>query len=343
MRWPRSSRSTPVTIMLGFQSAPGALIAANDTTVLALAGLPVTHARTVLADAGLLTDDRLPAVILWARRRLRDLPAAIRTEMDTWVHITLNGQDTPPRRRPRTAITARAYVAWALPALTHWVAAGRQSLREITPDDVRAALPENPTARSLMGRALRSIFSLLKAQKLTFTDPTRGISTGGVPGKIPLPVPTDDIRQALTSPQPARALLTALIAFHGLTSRHLQHLHLTHLDHAHLTVNDRSIPLAAPVMQRMTAYLEYRSQRWPATTNPHLFIHLRTAASDQPVGPLWINRTLGPALTPRRLREDRYLDEARATAGDAKALALLFGLGTKAAQRYTRTFHPPSL
>ncbi|GHD54792.1 hypothetical protein [Streptomyces galbus] len=95
-------------------------------------------------------------------------------------------------------------------------------------------------------------------------------------------------------------------------------------------------------MERLTAYLEHRSQRWPATTNPHLFIHFRTATSDRPVGTLWINRTLGPALTPRRLREDRYLDEAHATAGDAKALTCLFDLSTKAAQRYTRTlWHSP--
>lgn len=45
----------------------------------------------------------------------------------------------------------------------------------------------------------------------------------------------------------------------------------------------------------------------------------------------------------RRIREDRVLDEARATRGDVRRLCDLFGLSIKAAERYTAAVRGPGI
>ena len=88
----------------------------------------------------------------------------------------------------------------------------------------------------------------------------------------------------------------------------------------------------------MTAWLDERARRWPATANPHVFIHARTALGTGPVGQRWIKLKTG--LTARVMREDRILDEVHATGGDVRRLMDLFGLTAKGAQRYTATLGP---
>jgi hypothetical protein len=55
-----------------------------------------------------------------------------------------------------------------------------------------------------------------------------------------------------------------------------------------LHLGDRTILLAAPVRQRLAAWLDDRNMRWPNTANPHLFIHYRTATQTRPVGLHWL-------------------------------------------------------
>ncbi|MET7320286.1 hypothetical protein [Streptomyces sp. NPDC005549] len=61
------------------------------------------------------------------------------------------------------------------------------------------------------------------------------------------------------------------------------------------------------------------------------------------VGSRWLNLHLGEHLTSRSLRSDRLLDEVHAARGDAKRLAVLFGLSVSTANRYTATLHHPHL
>ncbi|MEW2266062.1 hypothetical protein ACGF5T_30835 [Streptomyces sp. NPDC047853] len=108
-------------------------------------------------------------------------------------------------------------------------------------------------------------------------------------------------------------------------------------------VGERTIPLAGAVLNRLTAYLDHRHRRWPTTNNPHRFVNLRTATGTTHVGPRWLNLHLGEHLTSRSLRSDRLLDEVHAVGGDAKRLAVLFGLSVSTANRYTATLHHPHL
>ncbi|MGW8685421.1 hypothetical protein ACWGNN_31145 [Streptomyces sp. NPDC055817] len=85
--------------------------------------------------------------------------------------------------------------------------------------------------------------------------------TGGYDSTIPLPLEVQPIRQALESADPARVLLCALTAFHGLHVHQLRHLKLTDLDDGRLTIDDRVIVLAAPARDRLTAYSSMEDDR----------------------------------------------------------------------------------
>lgn len=167
----------------------------------------------MLSQAGFLDDDRVPAVVGWFERQISGLPEPMAAELRTWFEIMLNGSRTPPRRLLRSEITIRVQLGWALPVLRSWAADGRTSLREISRDDVRAALPRGGNPRATTGQGLRSIFRLLKARKVVFTDPTARVPTGFAAPAEPLPVDLDVLRDALNAADPARAALVALVAF----------------------------------------------------------------------------------------------------------------------------------
>lgn len=330
-------------IVLGLQDDPDAAINASDVALLAGIDLPVWPVLEVLTSAGQLTEDRTAALDSWFARQIDDLPEPMRAELRIWFAVMTKGSPTPPRRRPRAHGTVQLHLRWALPALRAWAADGHTSLREITRAQVLDALPAGGNPRSTAGQGLKSVFRLLKARKVLFTDPTTRIKTGQHESRPPLPVDLELIRDGLRSPDHARAAVTALIAFHGLRPGHLQRLQLTDVRDGRLRVDGRIIPLADPARERLRGYLDHRDTRWPNTTNPHLFVHYRTAGTHGSVGLRWLRLLIGPGLTPSAIREDRILNEAHHTGGDARRLADLFGLSIHATARYAATLDHPDL
>ncbi|MFF9803206.1 hypothetical protein ACF1G3_38195, partial [Streptomyces rochei] len=154
-------------------------------------------------------------------------------------------------------------------------------------------------------------------------------------------VDLDQLRLALQAADPARAVLAALIAFHGLPPRQLRTLPLIALRDGRLHLPGRTIVLADPVRTRLTTYLAHRNRRWPGTANPHLFLNHRTACLLKPVRADWITLTLG--MSAQAVLEDRILYEALATRGDIRRLCDLFGLSVEGAQRYTDTLDQPAI
>ena len=334
---------TGVRVMLGFQEDPTDPITASEVAVLAGTELPMGRVLDVLAEAGLLVDDRTPAIKSWFAQQIVGLPEPMASDLHRWFDLMMDGSRAAPRRRPRAQITTRLYLSWALPVLHGWAIAGRSSLREISSDDIRAVLPPSGNARATLGRALRSIFTVLKSNNVVFTNPIKQIKTGSYQRRQPLPVVPGLLQAGLDSPDPARAAVIALVAFHGLRSGQLRNLKLTDIRSGRLHIDGRTVLLAEPVRTRVSAYLDYRHRAWPHTANPHLFITARSANGLLPPGARWIKLKIDITGGAQAVREDRILDEAHATGGDIRRICDMFGLSVNAAERYTATVDHPDL
>lgn len=330
-----------IRVVLGQHSGTSPVRASDLGALTGLGIHAVSLVRAVLAEAGLLEDDQPPAIQRWFTARTAGLPAGIRGELGTWFDIMRHGSSAPPRRRARADVTTRLQLRHALPAIRGWAADGHQSLREISRQDILAALPPPGDQRILVISALRSIFTVLHGRKLTFHNPAARIRPGRVPPGQPVPARTEVIRAALHSSDPARAALTALFAFYALLPRQVRQLKLTDLRDRHLHIGERILPVPPAVHDRLSGYLAYRAARWPASLNPHLFINMQTAGHLTPVGPYWFARIL--KIAPSLLREDRILDEANASPGDVRRICDLFGMTVKAALRYTSAIEHPDL
>jgi len=333
--WPKSTihrTRRAMRVLQLMQDTPGALLLASDAIQLKDVGLTALPVVDVATAAGVMLDDRQPAIHAYVEATIADLPDPMRTEVREWFEVMINGSTTPPRRKPRDQQTIRLYLRWAMPALTAWAAQGHSSLREITTSDVRAILPAAGNPRSTMGAGLRSILTLLKARNVIFVNPIARIQTGSHERRDPLPAHADKIRESLLSPDPACAALTALATFHGLRAGELRNMQLTDLADGRLELGQRRILLAEPVRVRISAWLDYRNTHWPSTGNPHVFINSRNSNRTTPVGGRWL--TLATGIPVHVMREDRILHEARATGGDVRRICDLFGLSVEGALRY---------
>ena len=304
-------------------------------------GWPARPVLAILDEVGMLDEDRTPAIETWFQREVAGLPPQITAELHAWFDVVCHGSTTTPRSMPRQPILIRTRCYWALPTIRSWAEGGRQSLREISREDVLEALPSSGNDRATTAVGLRSVFRVLKDRKIIFVNPTTRLNAGTVASREPLPIDVDRLREILQSDDPARAALGALIIFHGLSKPELCALMLTDISSSRLAVGDRTIPLAPAVCERVAAWLDHRNARWPNTANPHLFVHFRSAITLGPVGAEWLRLTLGVPV--RALREDRILNEAHATEGDVRRLVDLFGMSANAAGRYTRTVDHPDL
>lgn len=106
-----------IAIVLSLQDTPGAPMRATEILRLHQIGVPARRLLDVFAAAELLDDDRVPAIHAWVSEQITKLPEPMRTELHVWFDVMSNGSRIPPRHRPRSQITTRLYLSWALPAL----------------------------------------------------------------------------------------------------------------------------------------------------------------------------------------------------------------------------------
>lgn len=213
-----------LTVALGLQDTPGAPLRATDILELPQIGTNALRLLEVCDAAGVLEDDRQPAVEKWFTTAIAGLPEQMQHELHRWYAVMTKGSRTPPRSKPRSEQTIRLYTRWSLPALHAWAAEGHTTLREITTEDVRKVLPGSGNARSTMGQGLRCLFRVLKAHKVTFFNPIALVRTGTHETRPPMPLTDSALREAFSSQDPARAALIAIAAFHGLRSGQLRGL-----------------------------------------------------------------------------------------------------------------------
>ena len=203
------------------------------------------------------------------------------------------------------------------PMLAIW-ASRVTSLREITREDIQAALDDQPPGHGAI--------SYRPCTACSGHSNRNGSSSGtplaGSPARDQAPArpdPTDQLRGLIDrAGSPMAELIVALIAIHALGKQETAH------------------PLLA------IAWMRERRRLWSLTTNPHLLVSQVTAA-DQTCPPVAhtvmdaISKRLG--LTPGKLRRDRILDEASHTA-DPVHLMRVFGISVKTAMTYIQAAHP---
>ncbi|WP_224274269.1 hypothetical protein [Nocardioides lacusdianchii] len=321
---------------------PTAKIRASDVLQLPRYDGNIVSTIDVLADAGLLIEDRPNRVEIYFAAKAANLPPQMREQLELWLNAMLQGSTQAPRQVPRDPQTARVQILGIVTVVNTWVEAGYTSFAQVTRADIEHALePLNPGRRHAAELGLKSLFKTLKGRKLVFANPTRGIKTTTFTGTIPLALDPAVIRTELNHPDPVVALAVALVAFHALTGKQLRAIKLTDIVDGRLTIGDRVIPLAAPVLTRLTAWLDHRNQRWPNSLNPHLLVSRRTAPRLVPVGHSYPWK--GITLRPQALREDRILHEIHATGGDVRRIYDLFGLNVDSATRYLKTIEHPDL
>jgi len=319
------------------QHTPDAKINASDILKVPSQHSNVSAVSTIdlLTAVGLLNDDRTSVEQRCFVAQTTGLPATMRSDLQVWFDIMTNGSTITPRRHPRDPATTILHIRAFAPILRIWASQGHDTLASIERNDIVAVLPDNGPRRHTIEQGLRSLFRILKGRKLVFVDPIRTLPATDTNTTIPLPLDAGAVRNALNSSRPATALCAALVAFHGLTVGELCNLQLTDIRDRQLHLDGRVIPLAKPVIPRLSAWLDHRTAKWPATINPHLLVSVKTGPRLTPVSRGFPQGRQGLAI--QALREDRILDEVRASGGDVRRICELFGISVETAIRYTTT------
>ena len=337
--WQRVRARLGVRVLLATQDTPGAPISARAAALLLdIDGTALLPVLEVLTSVGMLDDDRQPELEAWFAVTVSGLAEPMSTEVAEWFHALRDGSTITPRTRARNPKTVERSVRRVLPALETWTGEGRQSLREISRDDIVKAVTSSHRSGPVLV-SLRSLFRYLKARKIIFTNPTAALRADPIHPNPPLPIDLEPVRKAINGPDTAGAALAALVAFHALRTGELRALMLTDVIDGALHIDDRTIVLAEPARQRIATWIAERTRRWPNTINPHLFTNARAAPRTAPVSNVWVLDKIG--TSPDKIRQDRILNEAAATDGDVRRLCDLFGISVGAAERYTAVVTRP--
>jgi len=297
--------------------------------------LSVSRTAEILALAGLLDDDRVPALDAWAESRPAALAPGIAACARSWLRALQHGT---PRARPRKPDTIRVYLRCVHPLLAGW-SARYGHLREVTAGDVAAGIGVlRGHKRHQVLVALRSLTRHCKKTGLIFADPAARIRAARRPGGVILLLGPSQISAATAAAvTPAARLALALAAVHAARPEAIRHLALGDVDlgNRRITVAGQSRPLDDLTRRLILTWLDHRRVRWPHTASPYLIINNQTAMSTCPVSENWLTAAFrGLDATLERLRVDRQLDEALTCGPDPLHLAAVFGLDDTTAIRY---------
>jgi hypothetical protein len=346
---PRNNATKTLRILLAWLGADAPV---HEADVRALSSRPSTAVRRVLQfldDRGMIIPDpdrQGTSVERTIKQHIDALPDVIAGEVRQWVKVVRGQGRRAHRELPFSSV--RSYLNCFHPVLAEW---GRHvtSLREITRDDVQAALDEHPGARAHnLLPALRSLFRALKQEKIIFRDPARRITLPSM-RRLPAPIPTDQLHGLIDrAGTPFAKVTVALIAIHALGKKETTFLLLEDLDltRGQLAVRrptgTHTVYLDELSRTLITGWLRERHRCWPLTRNPHLLVTRHTAVdtAGPPIAPTVLDAIFGElGLTPSQVRQDRILDEARHTA-DPVHLMRVFGLSTHPAMKYVQAAHP---
>lgn len=298
-------------------------------------GARAASVAQVLHDLGLLVDDTVPTMRSWVESRCEALPVGFRADVRAWLLVLLDGEE---RVRPRTPATLYAYFGRVRPHLLAW-SATRAQLREVTEDDVSAALNQlRGHPRAGLFTALRSLFGFAKRRRLVFADPTRRLHVGRAPARALLPMTDTQITAvAQVAVTPAQRLVIALVAIHAARATVIRELTLDDVDLTRrlITLAGHTQPLSDFVHRALVTWLQHRRRTWPHTPNRHVLISRVTATGTEPVSDYYLSwHLLLRGIQLEQIRDDCVLHEALAVRADPLHLAAVFNLSTTTAIAY---------
>lgn len=317
---------------------PGEPVRASTIRQLTSRTMPFPHIADVLAAAGVLDDDRPDTLAAWLDEQLAGLPAQIRAELDAWLELRRHGG---PRCRPRS----RRTIVRDVRAIRGFLAdAGRRysTLQQVTRDDITTWLASRPGhTRAQDASTLRSLFGILKAERLIFANPVRGVRVSRRNPSVPAPLPARLVTEAAAAARndPALWVAVALAGVHALLPSQIRHLRLDQVDLPGRRLDPGGLdrPLDEVTATAITSYLGFRNQRWPSTANPYLLITRKTAHTGEPASRFWMSRLFRRLpVTAAQLRDDRIVEEALAGRADPLHLAAVFGFGPRTGLRYAQ-------
>ena len=350
--WASGSRNNATKTLRILLAWLGADAPVPEADIRALHARPSTTIRRVLAflrDRGMvIPDPGRPgtAVERTIQQHIDALPDGIAGEVRQWVKVVRGEGRRAHRELPFSSI--RSYLNCFCPLLAEW-GQNVTSLREITRDDIQAALEQHPgvTAHNLLP-ALRSLFRALRQEKIIFRDPARRATLPSM-RRLPAPIPSDQLAGLIDrAGTPAAKIAVAMIAIHGLGKKETALLLLEDLDlpRGRLAVRrptgTHTVYLDELSRTLMAGWLRERRLRWPLTANPYLLVNRQTAddTAGPPVSLTAIDTVFSRlGLAPSKVRQDRILDEARHTA-DPVHLMRVFGLTAHPAMKYVQAAHP---
>ncbi|MFF3160206.1 hypothetical protein, partial [Streptomyces sp. NPDC057910] len=248
---------------------PGERIRATTIAQLTHTAVPANHVLEVFEDLEIFLDDRADSLDRWCQKHFAFLAPDIRAELDRWIRLLRHGTS---RRRPRARSTVVTLLRLVLPFLSEY-GAKYTTLPQVTRDDLATWLADRPH-RAYEASALRSLFGTLKAERLIFSNPMRGIKGGRLTTTIPDSLTTEEVEAVAQAPlqDPALRVVVALSGIHALAAHQIRTLQLDQVDLAGCRLDPENLnrPLDEYTTDAITEYLAYRRDRWPNSTNPHL-------------------------------------------------------------------------
>jgi hypothetical protein len=132
----RNDVTRSLRLLQVLQDTPGAKINGTDVLQLPRYSGNITSTLEVLAATGLLNDDRPSHVQRYFTTKTGQLPEPMKTQLNVWLEVMLNGSHQAPRQGSRDPQTARIHIMGIAPIIQAWADAGHSSLAEITPAQV---------------------------------------------------------------------------------------------------------------------------------------------------------------------------------------------------------------
>jgi integrase len=235
-----------------------------------------------------------------------------------WITDMREGSERSFPRADQTVINKVRLAAEFLHALdsSYW------TLRQVTRDDCKGWIATRSEDRRYAYQALRTMFRVLKARRQIFANPMRNYSLGTPYRPLLEPVAPHRLATAARAADgdPGLRLILALTAIHAMRALHIMSAQTDDVDLAsgRIVVGGQQRPLDAYTRDAVTAWLDYRQERWPRRVNPHLVINQPTCHELGPVSHSWAgNRLLTLGLATTAVRTDRILDEAAACGVDS--------------------------